>query len=250
VEARVSQQASRQEVEEFLSSTRFSGYQGMPLPHGLHVPGKDRVADARRILEGHVEGRSVLDVGTNYGAFPLAAIELGASSAVGVEADAERARVAQRIAELHGGRYEVRAGVVEELDPEERYDVVTIINVLHHVLDPLLVMRRVAQMAREKVIVEFCLADDPEYILLLHDHTDPSGRVPQLRARLRSFAFRAVARGLPVMAVASREYDRTFYFSPEAFRNLFVVHHKLFAEVEFAPSPEARRHAVAVCHVA
>jgi SAM-dependent methyltransferase len=248
-EAGMTHVASREEVEAFLTATRFSGYQGMPLPHGLRVPGKDRSADARVILQGRVSDKTVLDIGTNYGAFPAEAVRLGAAGAVGIEPDPERCAIARRIAELNGSRYEIRNGMLEDLDPGEQFDVVTVINVLHHVLDPIAAMRRLAEITRESMIVEFCLPDDPEYLSLLRHPERPATRLEQKRAQLRSRALRIVARGLPMMAVANLEYHRTFYFSPEAFANLFVVHHKLFREVTFDRSPESRRHVVAVCRV-
>jgi hypothetical protein len=51
------------------------------------------------------------------------------------------------------------------------------------------------------------------------------------------------------MAVGERAYHRTFYFSPEAFRNVFVIHHRLFESVTFAPSPSSMFRRVAICRV-
>ena len=107
------QEASREEVEEFLATTRFTGYQAVPLPHGLALPGKEPGPRIAQALDVPLEGRSFLDVGSYYGMFPLSAIARGAAQAVGLEPAADRAAIAQRIAELHGGQatVESRLGV-------------------------------------------------------------------------------------------------------------------------------------------
>jgi hypothetical protein len=51
------------------------------------------------------------------------------------------------------------------------------------------------------------------------------------------------------MAVGNRPYHRVFYFSPDAFRNLFVVHLQRFRNVEFARSPGAGKRVIAHCQV-
>ena len=37
-------------IKEFLTTTNFSGYQKVPLPYGLAVPGEDRSATANLVL--------------------------------------------------------------------------------------------------------------------------------------------------------------------------------------------------------
>ena len=93
---------SRDEVEEFLATTDFRGYQAMPLPYGLSVPGIDRRDRVDQVLQVDLAGKSVLDVGTNYGIVPCEATRRGAVRAVGLEPDPKLFPVAQRIAELNG----------------------------------------------------------------------------------------------------------------------------------------------------
>ena len=241
--------ASREEVEAFLAATRFDGYQAVPLPHGLSVPGRERGDRAEQVFAQGVAGRSVLDIGTNYGVFPFEAVRRGASRAVGIELDPERAAVAARIAALHGHPYEIREGRVEELEPHERFDVVLLLNVLHHVLDPVEVMRRLVALCTDTMIVEFCLPDDPEYLVHLIDDTTPPRALSWRRARLRSRVLRLALGDAPIMAVGNLPYHRTFYFSPAAFRNLFVTHHRFFSEVRFEPSVTGQRRMLAFCRV-
>lgn len=231
----------RADVQRFLSETRFDGYQAVPLPHGLTMPGNDCAARADHILADRVEGRTLLDVGTAYGAFPHAALRLGASAVTGVEPDAHRVAVAQRIAELNGGQVEVVAGGLDALAPDRRFDVVTCLRVLHHVVDPVTFVAGLAARARQLVILEFGLVDDPQYL------REITG-LGEIGARLASPLVRLLAARIPLAAVGGREYHRSWYFSRRAFHNLFVVHHPVFADVTFLPGSSSRRQAVALCY--
>jgi SAM-dependent methyltransferase len=241
--------APRAEVEAFLRSTSFSGYQEVPLPHGLKVPGTDARARMEQVFSFDIRGRSVLDVGTFYGVFAHEALQRGAVRVVGLEPDPARHAVAQRIAELHGDRWEVRPHAVESLEPDETFDVVLFLNVLHHVSDPVGAMRRLVAACRETVVVEFCLPDDPAYLVHLMDEAQTPARRAWWRARIRSLLLRPITKRLPLMAIGNRTYDRTFYFSPKAFDNLFRVHLGLFEAIEFAPSVMARHRVGAHCRV-
>lgn len=223
--------ASLADVDSFLSSTHFSSYQSVPLPHGRRTPGKDFDDAAEALLASHVEGRSVLDVGTYYGLFPYHAVRLGASRAVGVEPDPERRAIAERISELHGRRYEIVSGDADHL-PSEKFDVVLLLNVLHHLVDPVGSMRKLAGASREMLIAEFPPVDSP----FIYRHT---------QSRLRATILERFFRSLPLVGIGNEPYS-TFYFSSKAFENLFVSHLKLFSSVTFQRSFRSSR-IVAVC---
>ena len=242
--------ATREEVQEFLASTAFTGYQAVPLPHGLSLPGRDRRDRIEQALRVPLQGRSFLDVGTYYGIFPYEAIQRGAVRVVGLEPDPDRHAVASRIAELHGNAYEIRRGRVEDLPPGETFDVVTFTNVLHHVTDPVAAVRRLVEACNETLVIEFCLPDDPEYIVHLYDRRPVPKRWSWWIARARSLTLRAVAGRLPLMAVGNYPHHRTFYFTPQAFENLFRVHLGFFESIDFEPSATGLRRVMAYCHVA
>ncbi len=242
--------ASREEVEAFLAETEFTGYQHFPLPHGLSVPGIDRRERADQVFSMDIDGRSVLDVGTAYGVFPFEAMERGATRALGLEPNPRTFAVAERIAALHGGRWEVRQSRVEELGPDERFDVVLFLNVLHHVTDPIEAIRRLLAVCNETMVIEFCLPDDPEYLVHLIDPSDDPSRWAWRRARLMSIVLRPWLNRIPAMAVGDWAYHRTFYFSPAAFDNLFRLHLGFFDSIEFAPTVTGQRRVVAHCQVA
>jgi len=241
--------ASPEEVEAFLRTTSFSGYQAMPLPHGLRVPGDEREASLEAVFGQGIEGQSVLDVGTYYGRFLYEAKARGASRVVGVEADKGRWSIADRIAALHGHTYEVLDGRIEDVDLEEQFDLVLVLNVLHHVPDPVAVMRRAASLCRGVVIVEFPMADHPGYISDMLSRNGAPGLRQRAVAQAYSAALRLVGRRLPLMAVGGDDYHRTFYFNPGAFRNLFTIHHPYFDEVAFRASPDWPGRCLAYCRI-
>jgi SAM-dependent methyltransferase len=243
--------ATKEEVEEFLAVTQFSRYQSVPLPHGLRTPGRDPAKALDLILGDRVRGKSVLDVGTYYGLFLYEALRRGASKAVGLEPDPERYEIASRIADIWGKRYRILNGTVDSVAMEERFDVVLFLNVLHHVPDPIFTVKRLTELCRDTLIVEFCLVDDPRYLQHLYGDPETPTLLARARAVLRSLILRCIGAGLPLMAVGNREYHRTFYCSPAAFRNLFMVHHKFFDAIQFIRSGQRTSHrAIAVCRVA
>lgn len=236
------------EIDEFLNSTAFSGYQAVPLPGGRQVPGRDRTAAADIALAGGVAGKSVLDVGTYYGFLPYVAARKGARRAVGLEPDGARFSIAEQIARFNGG-YEVLNTPVEEFGSSERFDLVCLLNVLHHVNDPIQVLRKLAALCSETLVVEFCLPDDPDYIQHVVAGTAKARAGAKIRAKLQSVLLRSVSRGLPLMAVGNRPYHRVFYFSPSAFVNLMVVHLALATDIQFVASPYGSHRMLAICTV-
>jgi SAM-dependent methyltransferase len=242
------------ELERFLRETEFSGYQRITLPDGRVIGGTDRSPVADLIFAADLQGKSVLDVGCYYGFFLHEAIRRGARRAVGIEADPERYRIASTLAGLWEGKIEVHQGLLEEVRLDEQFDVVLMLNVLHHVRDPVPVMRRLAALCRGTVIVEFRQLHDPQFVRdCLQPGRSVEPRLPR-RARLANgalVAFHArllewLTRSMPLVGVGGVEYHRSFYFSRAGFRNMFQVHNRLFERVEFRKSL-TRGQALALC---
>lgn len=228
------------EIDEFLASTAFTGYQSVPLPEGRAVPGRDHVQTVEAVFGFDVTGKSVLDVGCYYGRLSLEAVSRGARRAVGLEADPERHAVAQRIAALHGNSYEVRLGRVEDLHKDERFDVILLLNVIHHLTDPVAVLRHLAAICDDTLIVEFPTPGDRAMLARLLSRGRPPAGWQRLLARAGSAAYRRVGESLPLVAVGSRQYHQVWYFSPAGFRSLCVVHLGLFKQVIFTRSLNGR----------
>lgn len=238
-----------EDVDRFLKDTRFSGYQSVPLPYGKRVPGRDRMRTADLVFREGIQGKSVVDIGTYYGFFPYEAIHRGAHYAIGIEMDPERYDIARQIAELNGGRYEIAHVSAEEFRPSRKADIVLALNVLHHVLDPVAFISHLATLCSDTLIIEFRLPEDPQYIEWMLSKGRRPGLRHRLLAQVRSRVLHIAGAGLGLMAIGNREYHRVFYFSREAFYNLFVIHLKKFSHVSFERSPERGRAAIAFCRI-
>jgi SAM-dependent methyltransferase len=211
---------SRRELEALIERERFV-YQKMQLPHGLSTGGEDRAATADAIFEGRLDGASVLDVGCCYGFFLYRARELGATRLVGVEANPERLRQAKLLREVYGADLELTAEDFESVCARESFDVVLLLNVLHHLKEPVRALRTLARATRRRLIVEFPTPADPKF-----------------RRGLFPGVARAIA-SLPVIAVSSlEENDQTFLFTQSAFERVLTEHEKLFERIRFLPSPK------------
>jgi SAM-dependent methyltransferase len=218
-------------VRDWLAKTKFEGYQRIPLPHGLEVPGKDRSPAAKTIFRDSVKGKSVLDVGCNYGYMCHEALARGATSATGIDYGADRISVARTAAEITGGPLSFFEGTVETTKLPGPYDVVLFLNVIHHMPDPLAGMRRIAELARERVVAEF--PTPGERLWWKHEG------IGRIRRRFLD--------GLPLVGVATEEGRPQWYFSPEAFRAAFTLHVPVFKKIEFGKSHTKDSRVLAYC---
>jgi SAM-dependent methyltransferase len=243
------------DIDRFIRETDFAGYQQITLPSGRVIPGTDRSPVARLIYPEDLTGKSVLDVGCNYGFFLHEAVRRGASKAVGIEANPESFRVASTLATLWNGKIEVHPGLLEEVELEEKFDLVIFLNVIHHVKDPIPVITKLASLCRGTLIVEFRQPHDEQFVreCFHRDRLPSSERRSLLRraaARVRigletRFMELATSR-LPIIGVGSVPYHRSYFFSKRAFRNMFQVHNPVFKSVQYRPSL-TRGQVLAVC---
>jgi SAM-dependent methyltransferase len=225
-------------VREWLDSLPKSGfryYQQIDLPYGLRIAGRDRSRTARVIFQEPPRGRRVLDIGCDFGYFCHEAIRLGAVEAVGLERNPDSVALARTITEIKGGPVTVLHGNLEEPEVPALhgpFDLVLLLNVIHHFRDPFAAMKRLAALARQQVIVEF---------------PTPADRL-----------FRRVS-GLGVWG--RRRYDNLpfiglgpnpaggFFFTPRSFEVAFVSRMELFSQVRFTRSPGFPDRMIAFCDV-
>jgi SAM-dependent methyltransferase len=233
------------DIDRFIGETEFAGYQKITLPDGRVIPGTDRSATANLVYSGDLTGKTVLDVGCNYGFFLHDAIRRGARRAVGIEANAESFRVASTLARQWDGKVQIHEGLLEEVELDEQFDVVIFLNVIHHVTDPIPVVRKLATLCRGTLILEFRQPHDPQFIHeCFHKEKLPSAGSRSLfqrawqRARIATETrlMELLTKRLPLIGVGSVEYHRSFFFTQAAFKNVFLVHNRIFREVEFRPS--------------
>lgn len=243
------------DIDRFISETEFSGYQQITLPSGRVIPGTDRSPVADLIYQTDLTGKSVLDVGCFYGFYLHEAIRRGAKRAVGIESDPERFRISSTLATLWEGKIDIYEGLLEDVELNEKFDVVLLLNVIHHVKDPVAVIRKLAGLCRGTLIVEFRQPHDPQFIReCFHGPDRPKAGRRSLVRRVSRRARMAIetrlverlTRRLPIVGVGSVEYHRSYFFSQAGFRNMFQIHNGLFKGVEFRAS-RTRGQALAIC---
>lgn len=244
------------DIDRFISETEFSGYQQIVLPTGRVIPGADRSPVADLVYPADLTGKSVLDVGCFYGFFLHDAIRRGAKRAVGIESDPERFRIASTLARLWDGKIDVHEGLLEEVTLNEKFDLVLLLNVIHHVKDPVAVIRQLAGLCRGTLIVEFRQLHDPQFVReCFHKRHGRKGGKGSLvrrmshrvRVAIETRLVEQMTKRLPLIGVGSVEYHRSYFFSQLGFKNMFQVHNGFFKSVEFRPSL-SRGQALAICH--
>jgi SAM-dependent methyltransferase len=243
------------DLDRFIRETEFAGYQQITLPTGRVIPGTDRSPAAELVYPADLTGKSVLDVGCNYGFFLHEAIRRGARRAVGIEANPESFRIASTLATLWNGKIDVYQGLLEDVELNEKFDLVIFLNVIHHVKDPLPVIRKLASLCRGTLIIEFRQPHDPQFVQeCFHKQKLPAaGRrslvqriVQRSRLAVETRLMELATKRLPIIGVGSVQYHRSYFFSKAGFRNMFQVHNGMFKRVEFRPSL-TRGQALAIC---
>jgi len=166
------------------------------------VPRYRRFEHALEVLERELSARRLLDVGAGAGTFM--AIAAGRAWDVhGVEMNASLCREAERVV----GPGRMLCGAFEALDPnEQRYDVITMWDVIEHVLDPAAFVARAQRMLRPGGVIVVCTPDEESTLVR-------TGKAI-LRASGGRFAY-------PALALHPRYH--TFFFSGTSLENLFAA---------------------------
>ena len=200
-------------------------YQAIALPGGVVTPGHDRSYLNEIVFENDFSSQTLLDIGSYLGYFCLEALRRGAAGATGLEASGESIRHARRIADLCGLAPEYLSGDFEEWEwGDRRFDVVTCLNVLHHMYDPVHAIRTMMRLARRKVVMEFL---SPTFANL---------RLGMLSPLL------AASRLAPVIVLGKPKSHvdaaaRSYLFSVEAMKVLFNRHTTAFEPIGIRRSP-------------
>jgi len=223
--------ASKQNVEKFLIETKFGGYQSIDLPYNLKTPGMDRSESAKKVFKYSVENKSLLDIGCKYGYFCHDAVIRGASVVKGIEINNTNVEIAKRIVELWGRDIEIIEGDFLETDFNDKFDIVLLLNVLHHLISPVSSLKKVSKSANELAIIEFPT--------LLDNHTGSS--------IIKKTIYKLVFKSFPLIYLGNHKYHRLWYFSKPAFNNLVIDQLSLFKRVEFVDSPRKSGRVIAYC---
>lgn len=225
---------SKEQIEKILQEERFA-YHRVNLPFGLHTRGRDRSHTRDLIFREPLAGKSVLDVGSALGYFCFEAEARGAARVVGVELDQERFRQACLLKDIIGSQAEFLQRDILKQPLEEQFDYVCLLNVIHHLDEPIRAIHRLAATAREWLIIEFPTFEDPKF------RKTNRIRFPKRYDRLPLI-------GVSSKSATSKKVDggQTFVFTPDAITRILRDHRPLFSEVKMLDSPVPGRK-IALC---
>ena len=212
---------TKSQIEDILKHNDFE-YHRVELPYGLSTPGQDRSETRDLIFPPSLNGASVLDVGCANGYFSFEAETRGASRVVGVELRESRFKHAQLLKSIRGSSVEFLNIDISGQPFGDSFDYVLFLNVIHHLPDPIHVLRYLAKITKKRLVVEFPTFSDPKY-------KRASGlRFPMLYNRFPLIG---------VSSLADTRTDQTFVFSPGALEKMLMDHDTLFSKVGFIKSP-------------
>ncbi|GEM_PF-1263160 len=222
---------TREAIERFLAEEDIR-YQRIELPHGLATGGGDRSAVARLIFPDDLTGKSVLDVGCYSGFYCLEAWQRGARRVLGVDLSRDHVRQARAIAEMRGAAVEYRRLDIEAELPDERFDYVLFLNVLHHCRRPVAALDRLISLTEERLVLQVAGLEDEN-----------------ARRRLRRLgADWYVRRKLPRLPLVfvgkggvEEKAEEQFYFTSPALLNLLMRQRQAFARIEARLTPIRHR---------
>jgi 2-polyprenyl-3-methyl-5-hydroxy-6-metoxy-1,4-benzoquinol methylase len=225
---------SKEQIEKILQEERFA-YHRINLPYGLHTAGRDRSRTRDLIFRESLTGKSVLDVGSALGYFCFEAESRGATRVLGIESNEERFRQACLLKQIIGSRVEFLQRDILQHPLDEKFNYVCLLNVLHHLDEPIRAIHLLAPLAREMLVIEFPTIEDAKF---------------RKTTRIR---FPKHYNRLPLIGVNSKkgtskkiDGGQTFVFTPSALIRILQDHQPLFRAVEIIDSPVAGRK-IALC---
>jgi len=225
---------SKEEIEKILREERF-GYHRVNLPYGLHTRGRDRSQTRDLIFPESLAGKSVLDIGSALGYFCFEAEAKGAVRVLGVELDPERFRQACLLKKIIGSQVEFLQRDILQEPLDEQFDYVCLLNVIHHLDEPIRAIHQLAALARETLIIEFPTIEDVKF------RGTTRIRFPKRYNRM------------PLIGVSSKkgtskrpDGGQTFVFTPGAIIRILQDHRPLFGNVKILDSPVPGRK-IAIC---
>lgn len=221
---------SKEEVQKILAENDFE-YHRVNLPYGLSTPGADRSTTFNKIFPESLDSKSVLDIGCANGFFSFEAESHGASRVVGVELREKRFQHALLLKKILNSDVEfTKMNILDDI-ANEKFDIVLLLNVIHHIKEPMRALRNLSAITNEKLIIEFPTFSDPKY----KAHT--------------SIKFPFIYNRLPLIGVSSmdRKTDQTFVYSPIAIKKILLDHDNLFTNISITDSPMGGGRKIAIC---
>lgn len=221
---------TKSQIETILRQNEFE-YHRVDLPYGLATPGDDRSATRDMIFPLAMDGCSVLDVGCANGYFCFEAEVRGARRVVGVELMDSRYRHAELLKSIRGSNVEFLNADIRSRPLNDGFDYVLLLNVIHHLPDPIHVLKYLARLTCKTLVVEFPTFSDPKF------RNAFKLRLPSLYNRLPLIG---------VSSLSNRSIDQTFVFSPAALERILMDHDSFFTSVEVNASSWGKGRKIAI----
>ena len=185
-------------IAALLERERF-GYDRVELGHGLATPGADRSPSIDLVLPASLAGQTVLDIGCGFGSVSFEAERRGAESVTAVDIRAHRIRKARLLGDAQGSHVDFRQADVQGDDLGGPYDLVLMLNVLHHLREPLRALRQAAALTTGRLAIEFPTFADRTF---LPNPPEQLYRISADRACLENLA------GKPMFATIQQQHRR------------------------------------------
>jgi len=219
---------TKEQITELLSNKRFP-YHRVNMPYGLHTRGRNRSSTRDLIFPQTLSGKSVLDVGCGLGYFCFEAENRGARRVVGVELNEERLQQATLLKDINGSEVVLFKQDILITPIVDHFDYVLLLNIIHHLKEPIRAMKELASITQECLIIEFPTLADPKFRRTVN-------KGPSVKND-----------SLPLIGVSSiPAANQTFVFTPTAIERILMDHDHLFERIDFLPSPMDGR-MIAIC---
>jgi len=227
---------AKRQLIEFLERGDSSAYQKIQFTHDQSDKDVSRKETCRKIFDEDLTGKTILNVGCNLGYLCFEALNRGAKRAVGVDINSDRIRQARLLADRLGPHAQFYTMDIEKELPNEVFDIVICLNLLHRLKNPFYVLDQLISATREKLLLEL---DGPE------SHT----AAKYLKVLGIPWWQRRGLEKLPVIVVgrngtSSRYLESKFFVSRQAMGNLLLNHRRYFAQVDMIESEFRGRYIV------
>jgi 2-polyprenyl-3-methyl-5-hydroxy-6-metoxy-1,4-benzoquinol methylase len=196
-------------------------------PYQSH-DGKHREATFNAIRP-YLVGDSALDVGCAEGHFCFKLEQLGFQDIVGTDLKQDRFLAACVLKELNKSRCHFLMEDVLENTPTRTYDTILLLNVLHHLKNPIGALTILSKMCNHRLIIEYPNLDDLKF----------NNTIQRDNIKFNK---------LPLIGVSCTESeDQTFVFTDAALKRICVDNGQLFEKISFLQSPMSSSRRIAIC---
>jgi tRNA A37 threonylcarbamoyladenosine biosynthesis protein TsaE len=240
------------DISNFVNSENLK-YQCIELPYGIKTPGDSRTEAISLVLNELEKGQTVLDVGSFLGLFCIKSLQHGASEVTGLELNKERLRQATQIADFLQLKPKYLRLDVEGHPKLDKHDLVLCLNVLHHLKNPIGVLRYLALQTNDTLIIEaaqFGMREAAQFgihdIKSLIKSWSTDLQIAQLSRILLRFiptVFKSTSSAF-IAPYSPKSFLRTFFFSKAALDTILSSHMKLFSSVKIKKSNFKNRYFV------